>query len=312
MQFCIRQHGMTLSTEIKQLLDNIAYPLGVSTFWFLIYFFIRAKIVSVEKGKLKSIKKRDFVDAIETHSPVDDQEKMLKAKGIEDIEDKFSFIKKLFPILFIGLWAFSIFIYYLGRIPTVYVSIFATVVSVIAGVSLRPFLENLFSGVIISFFKSMRVGDTVIIDDHYGIIEEIGLTYSVLKRWDWNRLVIPNAKLLQKEIQNLTMHDKFIWAYVEFHVAPDSDLEKVRSIAIDIARKSSYFKNIEEPSFWVMGLEKEAVRCWLAAWSDTPSDAWELRNDLRTMLLISLQKEGIKFSEVNVRYHKGALENIIE
>ncbi len=266
-----------------------------------IYLFFRLKITKAEKKKLKSIRKREINDAVETDSPLDDQEKNIKQKGIDGIEDRFSFIKKVFPLIVFFVWALVVFIPYLGNVPTVYISVIAAIVSVIVGVSLRPFLENLFSGVVISFFKSIKIGDTVIIDGHYGLIEEIGLTYSVLKRWDWNRIVIPNTKLLQKEIQNLTMNDQYIWAYIEFYVAPDSDLTRVEQVAKEVAKESSYFNDIEEPSFWVMDLQKDTIKCWLAAWADNPSDAWELRNDLRTSLLKRFQSEKINFHQYIVK-----------
>ena len=203
------------------------YPIVATCIFLVIYLLSRFKIKKTEKSKLRSINKRKISDAVETDSPLDDQEENLRERGIHGIENRFSFISKALPLVIITLWLVAIFLPYLGSIPTAYISVITAICSVIIGISLRPFLENLFAGIIVSFFKSIKIGDTVIIDKHYGLIEEIGLTYSVLKRWDWNRIVIPNSKLLQKEIQNLTMNDQFIWAYVEFYVAPNSDLEKV-------------------------------------------------------------------------------------
>lgn len=285
---------------MKENILNYFYPTFISLFFCVTYFYIRFKIKNAEQAKLKNIKNRKISDAVETDSPVKDQDKQLKKMGISTLEDRFSLIGKILPVVFICLWAVLVSLPYLGELPSVYITILAAIVSVVAGVSLRPFLENLFSGVVISFFKSIKIGDTVIIDDHYGLIEEIGLTYSVLKRWDWNRIVIPNSKLLQKEIQNLTMNDQYIWAYVEFFVAPDSDLEKIETLAIEAAKKSKYFNSAEDPSFWVMGLQKDTINCWLAAWADNPSHAWELRNELRTSLVKVFRKEGIVFHRLQL------------
>lgn len=274
-----------------------------------IYIFSNLKIRKTEKLKLRSIKRRQILDAVETDSPLENQEKNLKDIGIHGMEDRFSFINKALPFVLFSLWSLFVFIPYLGKIPTVYISVIAAVISVIAGVSLRPFLENLFSGVVISFFKAIKIGDTVIIDGHYGLIEEIGLTYSVLKRWDWNRIVIPNTKLLQKEIQSLTMNDKYIWAYVEFYISPNADIEKVESISKSVAKNSKYFSGAEDPTFWIMALEKNAIKCWLAAWANTPSDAWELRNDIRTSLLKQFQKENIQFHQYHLTNHSDKSTN---
>lgn len=279
---------------------SYSYSIVVTSFVFGIYLFVRLKINRTENKRLKSIRKRDINDAVETDSPLDNQEKTLKAKGIVGIEDRFSFIRKVLPLVLVSVWIIAIAVPHLGKVPNTYVSIIAAIFSVIVGVALRPFLENLFSGIVVSFFKSIKIGDTVIIDGQYGLIEEIGLTYSVLKRWDWVRLVIPNSKLLQKEIEHLTMNDHYIWAHIEFYVSPESDLSLVEKVAKEVAFKSDYFNKIEDPSFWIMELQKDTIKCWLAAWADSPSDAWELRNDLRTDLLKQLQSNGIKFHQYNL------------
>tara|TARA_R110002072_G_scaffold534_6_gene4064 strand:+ start:238474 stop:239346 length:873 start_codon:yes stop_codon:yes gene_type:complete len=284
----------------SQLLIENSYPISVTLVFLGVYFIISFKIKKSEDRTLKSIRKRDLSDAIETDSPVNDQKESLRERGITGIENRFTFIKKALPLVLISLWCITFFMPYLGKIPSVYISVIAAILSVIVGVSLRPFLENLFSGVVISFFKAVRIGDTVIMDGHYGIIEEIGLTYSVLKRWDWNRIVVPNSKLLQKEVENLTMNDHFIWAHIEFFVSPKASIAKVEELGMKVAKESKYFNKSEEPSFWVMEMQKDTIKCWLAAWADNPSEAWELRNDLRTGMIKSLQKEGVDFHHYNI------------
>ena len=271
------------------------YSIVVTITFLMFYIFFNFKIRTSQKLRTKSINRRDIGDAVETDSPVDNQESEMKKMGVIGVEDRYSFIKKAFPLALSFLWFASLTIPYLGKIPTIYISIIAAVVSVLSGFALRPFLENLFSGVVISYFKSIRVGDTVTIDGEYGLIEEIGLTYSILKRWDWVRIIIPNSKLMQKEIQNLTMHDQFIWAHVEFFVCPKADIIKVEEISKKIAASCKHFLDSEDPSFWVMGMEKESLRCWLAAWAESPGDAWELRNEMNMKLTIAFQQEGINF-----------------
>lgn len=269
------------------------FQITVTSIFVLIYIFMLLKVKATEIQKRKNIKKRQIHDAVETDSPSKDQIQDLKNMGLIGLEDRFTFIKKALPIVLFLIWASVMLIPYLGKIPTVYVSVIAAIISVIAGLSLRPFLENLFSGIVISFFKSIKVGDTVIIDGHYGLIEEIGLTYSVLKRWDWYRVVIPNTKLLQIEIQNLTMNDEYIWAYVEFFVSPKSNIAEIEAIAMKAVADSETFESDTPPSFWVMEMNKDSVKCWIAAWANNPSSAWELRNEIRKNLMTSFNEKNI-------------------
>jgi len=101
--------------------------------------------------------------------------------------------------------------------------------------------------------------------------------------------VIPNAHMLSKEFTSLTLGDSYRWAYVEFWVAPDADVGIVSKKATQAARKCANFVPYEDPSFWVMSLEKEGIRCWLAAWADSPGEAWELASEMRTRLAEQLK-----------------------
>lgn len=282
--------------EILTYLNRFAYPVVLTGTFLFFYTILKLKVKRIELKRISSIKKRKFTDAVETTHPDSSDLKAMKAKGVEGLENRFAVINKSLPIILLFIWAALIAVPYIGRIPTVYVTIIAAISSVIVGMSLRPFLENLFAGIVISFFRSIRIGDTVIIDGHYGIIEEIAFTYSILKRWDWYRIVIPNSKLLNKEVENLTLNDKLIWSYVEFYVEPNADIAYVEKIAKEAASNSPHLSSTEPPAFWVMGMDKESIKCWVAAWADSPLDAWELRNEMRTKLIKSLQKAKIAFN----------------
>jgi small-conductance mechanosensitive channel len=286
---------MSLSAnDLLSYFKDYSYFATVTLIFIFMYWAIRLKVSRQKKKKITGLKKRNISDPVETDSPVDNQIKVLKDLGEKGLETRFLFIEKTLPVVLFLLWLVTVNIPYIGKLPAAYVSIVAAVVSVMAGFALRPFLENLFSGVVVSFFKSIQVGDTVMVDEHYGLIEEIGLTHSTVKIWDWNRLVIPNSKLLQKEIQNLTKNDTYIWAHVEFYVAPDTDLDLVSEISIKAAKESVFFKGTEDPSFWIMSLDKDATRCWVAAWADTPGEAWELRADIRKRISKEFSLKGIR------------------
>ncbi len=279
---------------------EIAYPVICTLLFIGVYFFFKFKLSKTESSRVKSIQKRDINEAVETDSPFNDQVKDLKDKGIEGVEDRFGLIQRSLPVLLFLIWLPLIAIPYFGRLPSIYISLVTAIFSVLAGLALRPFLENLFSGIVISFFKSVKVGDTVRIMGQYGLIEEIGLIYTVIQKWNWERYVIPNSKLLQLDVENLTMNDSFIWAKIDFYVSPAANINFVKDLAIKVAKESSYNNKTEAPSFWVMGIEKDSIHCWLAAWSDNPSDAWELKNDMRTNILLEFRKQDIQLQRQNL------------
>jgi small-conductance mechanosensitive channel len=50
----------------------------------------------------------------------------------------------------------------------------------------------------------MKIGDVVVVDGEYGEIEEISLTYVVVRAWDQRRLILPITYFIDKSFQNWT------------------------------------------------------------------------------------------------------------
>lgn len=67
----------------------------------------------------------------------------------------------------------------------------AGIVGIIAGLAAQTSLGNVFAGIQIAFTDAIRIGDVVDIDGHWGKIEEITLTYVVLRIWDGTCLILP-------------------------------------------------------------------------------------------------------------------------
>lgn len=254
---------------------------------------LRRRLVKEEELRRDRLEGRHRFDAIRTSSPLDDPSKAARARGLASIASRFSGMRKaILPAVTILLMAL-LTVPLLGEMPAAIVSFLAAVVAVVAGIAAKPLLENLFAGVVISMSQPIRIGDTVMMDGNFGTVEDISFTHTTVKTWDWRRYMVPNSKMIQKEFVNYSLIDTYQWAYVEFWVAPDVDVERVRELAIESARQSSYFAAYEDPSFWVMEMAKEGVRCWVAAWANTPSSAWQLTHDIRTNMLRAFRAEGI-------------------
>jgi moderate conductance mechanosensitive channel len=191
----------------------------------------------------------------------------------------------------------------LSYLPSGYSSFVLGTFTVIIGIAAQPFLENVIAGIVISIGQPFRIRDTVTVDGEYGTVELIALTYTVIRRWDWVRYVIPNSILFKKEFLNYTLIDNNRLTHVEFWVSPEADLETVKEHATEAVRDSSSFVPTEDPSFWVMELGKEGIRCWVAGWTSSPLRSWSLTHDVRTQLATSLREEGITFHQYTHSLH---------
>lgn len=80
----------------------------------------------------------------------------------------------------------------------------AGVLSVVAGLAAQTSLGAAFAGIQIAFSDAIRVGDVVVLEDEWGRIEEITLTYVVVHLWDERRLVLPCTYFTTTPFQNWT------------------------------------------------------------------------------------------------------------
>lgn len=80
----------------------------------------------------------------------------------------------------------------------------AGVLSVVAGLAAQTSLGAAFAGIQIAFSDAVRVGDVVVLEDEWGRIEEITLTYVVVRLWDERRLVLPCTYFTTTPFQNWT------------------------------------------------------------------------------------------------------------
>lgn len=96
----------------------------------------------------------------------------------------------------------------------------AGVLSVVAGLAAQTSLGAVFAGMQIAFSGAIRVGDVVQLEDGqwWGRIEEITLSYVVVRIWDERRLVLPTTYFTTEPFENWTRSATEIMGTVEFDV----------------------------------------------------------------------------------------------
>ena len=94
----------------------------------------------------------------------------------------------------------------------------AGVVSVVAGIAAQSALANVFAGLQLAFSDAIRVDDVVVADGEWGRIEEITLTYIVVRVWDERRVVLPSTYFTSTPFENWTRNGSQLLGSVEFDV----------------------------------------------------------------------------------------------
>ncbi|MGH3007622.1 MAG: mechanosensitive ion channel family protein, partial [Gaiellaceae bacterium] len=80
----------------------------------------------------------------------------------------------------------------------------SAILALVIGLAAQSTLSNFVAGVLIAFTQPLRLGDGVTVAGASGTVEEIGLTYTVIRAGDGARYFVPNAKLASDTIRNAT------------------------------------------------------------------------------------------------------------
>jgi len=99
-------------------------------------------------------------------------------------------------------------------------SLFASagVLSLVVGLAAQSTLGNVFAGIQIAFTDALRVGDVVVVNKEFGNVEEITLTYVVIRLWDDRRMIMPSTLFTTQPFENWTRREANLLGTVEMDV----------------------------------------------------------------------------------------------
>lgn len=271
----------------------IIYLLAVGLFGTLLVVRTLIGLSRTLRRRVDLVQQRTRFSAIRTESPLDDADLVAKQHALEAIAKQTTAVRRLVIPILIAAILLLLTLPFLTAVPAQTVSLLAAALTVLLGVASRNAVENAVSGLLIAASRTFNIGDTVTVGTHYGTVEDIGITHTTVKVWDWRRFVVPNARLLNMDFINHSLYDRFRWTQVPFFVAHGSDLDAVRAMAMGAMEASEYFRDHEPARCWVMGLERDAVELWVVGWSDTPSESWLLACDVRGRIHAGLSEMGV-------------------
>ncbi|WCL49097.1 mechanosensitive ion channel family protein [Leptospira sp. GIMC2001] len=165
----------------------------------------------------------------------------------------------------------------------------AGVAGIIMGFAAQKSIANIFAGLQIAITQPIRLDDVVIIEGEWGKIEEITLTYVVVKIWDERRLIVPIAQFIEKPFQNWTRVSSDIlgtvFLYLDYSVSVDEIRTELQKIVKDHPLWDGRVCGIQVTNCTNTSME---IRALVSA--KNASHAWDLRCDIREKLIGFLQK----------------------
>ena len=166
----------------------------------------------------------------------------------------------------------------------------AGVIGIIAGFAAQKTIATLFAGIQIAISQPFRIDDVVVVENEWGRIEEITLTYVVVKIWDQRRLVLPIVYFLEKPFQNWTRSSSDILGTVFFYTDYTIPVQKIRE-QLEVIVNASPLWDKRHCSLLVTEMKESTVQLRALVSSADASQNWDLRCEVREKLLEYIQKQ---------------------
>ncbi|RAJ65506.1 small-conductance mechanosensitive channel [Streptomyces sp. Amel2xB2] len=182
----------------------------------------------------------------------------------------------------------------------------AGVLGIVAGIAAQSTLGNLFAGLSIAFGDMVRIGDEVVVDDEFGTVDEITVSYLVIRTWDERRVTMPVSYFTSKPFENWSRGGPQLTGTVYLQLDHSAPIAALRKRTEELVRANDYWDG-RNWSLVVTDTTPSTIEVRAAVSARTSDDLWTLRCNLREQLLEWLQREhpyalpGIRLSSAGDR-----------
>jgi small-conductance mechanosensitive channel len=177
----------------------------------------------------------------------------------------------------------------------------AGIAGVAIGFAAQTSVSNLISGLFVLTEGSIHVGDTIIVGDVTGIVDEVKLLSIRVHTYDNQMVRIPNSTIINSNLTNNSYHNKRRLT-LKVGVDYSTDMKK----ALEVLKKApelcpTVLKN-PEPAVWFDGFDASSINLVVAVWFK-PVDFLQTKNDLYIAIKQVLDEAGISipFNQLDVK-----------
>ncbi len=169
-----------------------------------------------------------------------------------------------------------------------------------AGLALQGSLANFAGGVLLLMVKPFKVGDYIVQGDLEGTVSEIQMIYTYLLTPDNRKVVIPNGKLADNSLINVTAQEKRRLD-IDVGISYTADLKKAKETGRKLLEQEERVLKEEDHLVVVSELADSAVILKLRFWV-RPEDYWSTKWDMTEAVKLAFDAEGIEipFNQVDV------------
>lgn len=158
------------------------------------------------------------------------------------------------------------------------------VLGLVIGFAARTVIANFVAGVLLAVRQPIRIGDKIEIGEEVeGRVTDIALTFTSVDRNDGSLLVVPNEKIVNEVVTNLSAGNRRAPVTATVWVPPDVDLEKAHEA----------LEADEITSVRVVEITHEGARLELKAPMEADWDRQKRESELRERAQSALRSAGL-------------------
>ena len=201
-------------------------------------------------------------------------------------------VLKRIVIILVGVIALATVLMTFPRVRQLGTTILASagIIGIVVGMAAQRTIATFIAGLQIAFTQPIRVDDVVIVENEWGRIEEITLTYVVVKIWDLRRLIVPITYFIEKPFQNWTRVTADILGTVFLYVDHTVPIDAVRQELHRILKASELWDG-KVCVLQVTNTSERTIELRALMSAADASTAWSLRCEVREKLVDFIKKD---------------------
>ena len=163
------------------------------------------------------------------------------------------------------------------------------------GFGLQKLASNYVSGFVILAERSLRIGDTVRVDNFEGVVVDIKTRYTLIRSLSGRESVVPNEKLITERIENLSLADHRVQLTTDVSVAYDSDVDVVQRVLLEAASGTPRVIAEPAPAVRLARFRADALEFSVLFWiADPQNGQLAVISDVNLRILKYLREAGIE------------------
>lgn len=222
-----------------------------------------------------------------------EQKLQIKEKSVKSARGNLTKMKIFEGIIVAILTVFfiSIALMTFERVRTIGVSLLtsAGIAGIIVGLAAQKSIGAVLAGIQIALTQPISLDDQVLVEGENGFIEEITLTYVVVRVWNGKRLILPVNYFLENPFQNWSRNTTSVlntlFLYLDYNI-PVDELRKQLNILIETHPKWDKRTAIIQ----VTDSTKEHIELRILLSSVDPSAGFDLQVDIREKMIGFINK----------------------